>query len=116
MLDRPTATDKDNENALVYVAGYTCRTYLPKHSACTNCSKLLQGRTQLEGKTADDMVFIQKKAYSNYSGACGGLCVLSTELVSFITQCEQVFSSNCMSMLHMSKVCDRLINAILKNV
>ena len=24
--------DKDNENALIYVAGYTCRTYLSKHS------------------------------------------------------------------------------------
>ena len=105
-----------NANALVYVAGYTCRTYLSKHSDCTNCSKLLQGRTHLEGKTADDMVFIQNKAYSNCSGACGGLCVPSTELVSFITQCEQVFSSNFMSMLHMSKVCDRLVNAILRNV
>ena len=69
----------------------------------------------MDGKTADDM-FIQNKAYSNYSDACGGLCVPSTELVSFITQCEQVFSSNFMSMLHMSKVCGRLVNAILKNV
>ena len=62
------------------------------------------------------MVSIQNKAYSKYSGACGGLCVPSTALVSFITQCEQVFSSNVMSMLHMSKVCDRRVNALLKNV
>ena len=66
--------------------------------------------------TTRSFLFIQNKAYSNYSDACCGLCVPSTELVSFITQCEQVFSSNFMSMLHMSKVCDRLANAILKNV
>ena len=84
---------------------------MSKHSDCINCSALLQGRTELEG---DDMVFIQNKAYSKYSGACGGLFVPSTALASFITQCEHVFSSNFMSMLHMSKVCDRLVNAILK--
>ena len=77
---------------------------MSKHSDCINCSALLQGRTELEG---DDMVFIQNRAYSKYSGSCGGLFVPSTALVSFITQCEHVFSSNFMSMLHMSKVCDR---------
>ena len=35
-----STTSTVNENALVYVAGYTCRTYLSKHSDCTNCSKL----------------------------------------------------------------------------
>ena len=121
-----TSNGTVNENAPVYVAGYTYRTYLSKHSDCINCSALLQGRTELEG---DDMVFIQNKAYSKYSGACGGLCVPSnnnnnnngrngsTALVSFITQCEQVCSSNFMSTLHMSKVCvTNLSDAILKNV
>ena len=107
-----TSNGTFNENAHVHVAGYTCRAYKIKHSDCINCSALLQGRTELDG---DDMVFIQNKACSKYSGACGCLCVPSTALVSFITQCEQGFSSNFMLMLHMSKVCDRLVNAILKN-
>ena len=40
----------------------------------------------------------------------------SDQFVSFITHCEDIFSSRFMGMLHVSKVCDRLVNAILSSV
>ena len=83
------------------MAKYACRTHLFNHKNCTDCSKLLQGCAQLQEQPADEMVFIR-----------GGLCVPSDQFVSFITNCEEIFSSR-------SWACsiggDRRVNAILLN-
>ena len=101
---------------LYNVAGYACRTYLSKHYNWKGSYKLLQGRAQLQEQPADEMVFIHSNAYAASNGDCSGLYVPCVQFVHCITNCEDMVSSRFMDMFHMSKVCDRLVNAILNSV
>lgn len=100
-------------NAVVYVAGYTCRKYLLKYE-CDECSALLRVNSPAENR--EDRMFLSNKSYTGDVGKKCGLFVPSDNFVHFISECENIFASNFMSLMHMSKICDRLCSVVMSNV
>ena len=62
-----------------------------------------------------DLVFLYNKAYTHDKKDFGSLYVPSADLVSFITHCEDIFVSKFLTIMHTSKICFKLVNAILNS-
>ena len=96
------------QNALFYVGGYVCKKYLAKH-ICKECTSSLTC-SELSDLSDSSTTFLQQKSYNSVSSGKSGLAIPSSALVLFLKKCEDVFVSHFMGIMHMSKVCQRLVS------
>ena len=96
------------QNALFYVGGYVCKKYLAKH-ICKECTSSLTC-SELSDLSDSSTTFLQQKSYNSVSSGKSGLAIPSSALVLFLKKCEDIFVSHFMGIMHMSKVCQRLVS------
>ena len=94
------------------MAGCIFRKYILSHKNCTECTTLLQ-RTGVQFDNQSDMVYTYIKAFTHHNNDFGGLCIPNVELMSLIIHCAHIFATHFMTMMHTSKICLKLVNAVI---
>ena len=100
-----------DDNALYYVCGYLCKKFLSRHN-CAECTVLLKSTKNMSSLSGSNATFTRFKAYSNLSDS-KGLFVPADSFVSFMEFCEKVFAHHFMKIMHMPKLCQRLVNMVM---
>ena len=99
----------EEENILVYIAGYICRKIQSK--VCQDCKSMLTGTVNALDQS---QVFLASKQYADLKG--DGLTVPSGELMDVCTSLENEFRVVIEQALYMDSVKLRIVSAISKKV
>ena len=108
-LPETSSLSTEEDNILVYIAGYVARKVSPK--VCEGCRGQLCATFDADNP---NHVFLGAKSHAGAKH--GGLVVPSEALVSVCSEAEQIYRDKCEQLLNSSSVRMRLITAITKGV